>query len=359
MASIYDANTNYQINGVDLRDNPGLVTQEYLIDVYPSLIDNFQFAGLWLWGDNTYGQLGTNNIVHRSSPVQTIAGGTNWKQVSCGRDIAAAIKTDGTLWTWGSGSFGELGNNTATSRSSPVQTIAGGTNWKQVSIAGSTAAAIKTDGTLWLWGVNAIGNLGTNDTVVSKSSPVQTIAGGNNWKQVSAGIATAAIKTDGTLWTWGENYYGMLGQNDIADRSSPVQVGANTNWKQVSISSHSAAIKTDGTLWTWGINIFGQLGLSDTTARSSPTQVGTGTNWKQVSVSGGSTTHTAAIKTDGTLWLWGYNTRGELGNNNTTNIVSPVQTVSGGTNWKQVSAGYYVTLAIRDDSSDPFRSEPL
>ena len=417
MASIYDANTNYQINGVDLRDNPGLVTREYLIDVYPSLIDNFQFAGLWLWGENSSsalgtndtvhrsspvqtiaggtnwkqvscggtisgpsftftasiktdgtlwlwgyggsGRLGTNNVVDRSSPVQTIAGGTNWKQVSCGRDTVVAIKTDGTLWTWGVGSSGQLGNNTATSRSSPVQTVSGGTNWKQVSFARDTAAAIKTDGTLWLWGVNTSGNLGTNDTVVSKSSPVQTIAGGTNWKQVSAGAATAAIKTDGTLWTWGSNFQGALGQNDIADRSSPVQVGANTNWKQVSVGSHSAAIKTDGTLWTWGFNIFGQLGLSDTTARSSPTQVGTGTNWKQVSVSGGDTTYTAAIKTDGTLWLWGYNTNGQLGNNNTTNTVSPIQTISGGTNWKQVSSGAYHVAAIRDDSSDPFRSEPL
>ena len=143
MASIYDANTNYQINGVDLRDNPGLVTREYLIDVYPSLIDNFQFAGLWLWGENSSSALGTNDTVHRSSPVQTIAGGTNWKQVSAGSLHTVAIKTDGTLWLWGANVlYGTLGTNDIDTRSSPVQTIADGTNWKQVSGGVNFTAAV-------------------------------------------------------------------------------------------------------------------------------------------------------------------------------------------------------------------------
>jgi alpha-tubulin suppressor-like RCC1 family protein len=304
---------------------------------------------LWTWGNNTYGNLGINDIVHRSSPIQTVAGGINWSQVSCGGNNTAAIKTDGTLWLWGFNTSGQLGDNSRTSRSSPVQTVAGGTNWKQVSIGDGTTAAIKTDGTLWLWGVNNGGQLGDN-TTVSKSSPVQTVSDGTNWKQVSCGGShTAAIKTDGTLWLWGSNSAGKLGDNSITDKSSPVQtVSGGTNWKQVSCGGdHTAAIKTDGTLWTWGLNTSRQLGDNTSPSKSSPVQtVAGGTNWKQVSCGGN---NTAAIKTDGTLWVWGDNLYGQLGDNTITSRSSPVQTVSGGTNWKQVSFGNRVIAAVRGD----------
>ena len=313
---------------------------------------------LWLWGRNSYGQLGANNIVDRSSPVQTVSGGTNWKQVSCGLQFTMAIKTDGTLWGWGRNLYGQLGNNSVTGAfvgvSSPVQTVSGGTNWKQVSCGDIHTAAIKTDGTLWVWGRNTNGQLGTNNLTI-RSSPVQTIAGGTNWRQVSGGdIHTAAIKTDGTLWLWGNNDYGPLGTNDTASRSSPVQtVSGGTNWKLVACGAyHTAAIKTDGTLWSWGFNFYGGLGTNDTTPRSSPVQtVSGGTNWKLAS---SGKYYTAAIKTDGTLWLWGYNNYGQIGTNNLTGYgySSPVQTVSAGTNWKQVSANVDHITAIRDDSED-------
>ena len=132
--------------------------------------------------------------------MQTVASGTNWKQVSCARNHTAAIKTNGTLWVWGSNGYGELGTNNRTYYSSPVQTVASGTNWKLVSCNYYSTAAIKTDGTLWTWGYNLYGGLGDN-TVAGKSSPVQTVAGGTNWKHVDVGFynTCSAIKTDGTL----------------------------------------------------------------------------------------------------------------------------------------------------------------
>ena len=160
------------------------------------LIDRYAIGGLWALGLNSFGQVGDNTTTDKSSPVQTISAGTNWKQVSCGYSYTAAIKTDGTLWTWGRNSLGGLGDNSTTSKSSPVQTVSAGTNWKQVA-CGYQTAAIKTDGTLWLWGDNTYGQLGDN-SITKRSSPVQTIAFGTNWKQVSCGsITTTSVQEMG------------------------------------------------------------------------------------------------------------------------------------------------------------------
>ena len=196
--------------------------------------DCFLEGGLWLWGNN--GILGNNNQDNPSSPVQTISGGTNWKSIDqTGIVTSAAIKTDGTLWMWGDGAYGTLGNGLSgatVNRSSPVQTVSGGTNWKSISNGWFHTAAIKTDGSLWLWGYGGTGALGDN-TRINRSSPVQTISRGTNWKSVSAYMNTIGIKTDGTLWTWGRNVFGELGSGTTAYRSSPAQVGSLTNWKQI------------------------------------------------------------------------------------------------------------------------------
>jgi alpha-tubulin suppressor-like RCC1 family protein len=317
------------------------------------------FGSLLTWGSNFGGPLGNNTTTDRSTPVTTFAGGTNWKQVASGYRYTAAVKTDGTLWTWGRNTNGQLGNNTTTDRSTPVTTFAGGTNWRQVfcSETGHTVA-IKTDGTLWTWGRNINGQLGDN-TSVNRSTPVTTFAGGTNWIQSSCGgNITAAIKTDGTLWTWGSNLFGPLGDNATRDRSTPVTTFAGgTNWKQVFCKYSSvAAIKTDGTLWTWGRNYFlnslssGKLGNNTTVNRSTPvTTFAGGNNWKQVSMG---YSQMSAIKTDGTLWSWGgRSTQGLLGNNLTNSSLTPVTTFAGGTNWRQVGCGEVWTAAIKTDGT--------
>ena len=317
---------------------------------------------LWTWGRGSEGQLGGNTTTNRSTPVTTFAGGTNWKQVSSGRYYTAAIKTDGTLWTWGSGTDGQLGDNTVTNKSTPVTTFAGGTNWKQVSSGYFHCAAIKTDGTLWTWGFGGSGQLGRSNGSVNRLTPVTTFAGGTNWADtptaepedlytISASEQTAAIKTDGTLWTWGAGDSGQLGDNTATNKSTPVTTFAGgTNWKQVSVGyRHSAAIKTDGTLWTWGPGNYGQLGGNQYINQSTPvTTFAGGTNWKQVS---GGRLHSAAIKTDGTLWTWGKGTYGRLGDNTVTDKSTPVTTFAGGTNWKQVSSGWFHTAAIKTDGT--------
>jgi alpha-tubulin suppressor-like RCC1 family protein len=326
----------------------------------PAIIDQFAKTGsLWVWGGNIYGHLGTNQqdennggIAGTSTPVQTVAGSTNWKQIARGYNSQAAIKTDGTLWAWGYNFYGSLGDGTggnSTNKSSPVQTVAGGTNWKQVSVGFQYGHAIKTDGTLWAWGSNADGGLG-DGTTTNRSSPVQI--SGNIWKQVSSGRSiTTAIKTDGTLWGWGHNYYGQIGDGTTTYRSSPVQItGGGTTWKLVSTCwYHTAAIKTDGTLWSWGYGGQGAMGDNTTNDKSSPVQtVSAGTNWKQVAAGSGFTT---AIKTDGTLWTWGANDYATLGDGTTVNKSSPIQTTAGGTNWKQISSNYFASGAIKTDGT--------
>jgi len=326
------------------------------------LIERFTGKELLIWGRNNSGNLGDQTVIWRSSPVQTISGGTNWRSIEISKagsgtvpSTAAGIKTDGTLWIWGANAFGVLGNNTAIDASSPVQTISAGTNWKNISLAsGGVAAATKTDGTLWTWGDNAEGQLGDN-TIINKSSPIQTISSGTNWKTVNTSATHgSAIKTDGTLWTWGLGDFGELGNNNSGNlnrRSSPIQtISGGTNWKSASSSVFfMVALKTDGTLWSWGCATNGNLGLNDIVNRSTPTQMASnGTMWRSAS---SGAFHSAGIKTDGTLWVWGGANSGRLGNNNIIDASSPVQTVSGGTNWRVAYAAHLNTRAIKTDGT--------
>jgi alpha-tubulin suppressor-like RCC1 family protein len=305
---------------------------------------------LYSWGDNETGRLGLNDTADRSSPVQ-IGSLTTWRNMSAGSQAAFVTKTDGTLWAWGRNNVGQLGINqdSYANRSSPVQ-IGALTTWVRASTVSLSASALSTNGSLWTWGFNYSGQLGLSDTS-NRSSPVQ-VGGLTNWAQVSMSSASCiAIKTDGTLWAWGSGQNGRLGLNNTTDYSSPKQVGSLTNWSKVSAAAiQCLAIKTDGTLWAWGYNNYGQLGLNDTVSRSSPVQVGSLTNW--FSVSSGNA-FCSAIKTDGTLWAWGSNTTdGNLGLSDTVNRSSPVQ-VGALTNWAKSSSGVSTKFcfAIKTDST--------
>ena len=239
---------------------------------------------LWMWGNNSSGQVGINSTINKSSPTQ-VGTLTNWAQLSCsGANFSGAVKTNGTLYMWGFGGSGQLGNNQTNPRSSPVQ-IGALTNWANVQMApgANTAGALKTDGTLWIWGTKIQGQLGNNTTGGNLSSPVQ-VPTATDWAQFTVGSEDVmAVKTNGTLWGWGRNYRGSLGLGNTVSRSSPVQVGALTNWSQVSMgSAFSLAVKTDGTIWSWGKGDEGVLGLGSTVDKSSPVQIGTADTWYSV-----------------------------------------------------------------------------
>ena len=291
---------------------------------------------LWSWGTGSNGRLGQNNLTNFSSPIQIP--GTTWNSISGGAYHSLATKTDGTLWSWGYNGQGQLGQNTTTSISSPIQIP--GTSWSSISAGGFLSLAKKTDNTLWSWGLNTNGRLGQN-TTINRSSPVQIP--GTTWSAIDvSAIHSLATKTDGTLWSWGDADNGRLGINLGGDRSSPVQI-PGTQWNFISSAArgqHSLATKTDGTLWSWGSNAYGQLGQNDRITHSSPIQI-PGTSWSSIA---GGTIHSLATKTDGTLWSWGNNASGRLGLDDTTNVSSPIQIP--GTHWSSISGGNSHSLAL-------------
>ncbi|MEA2047943.1 MAG: hypothetical protein U9O64_05780 [Campylobacterota bacterium] len=357
---------------------------------------------LWAWGKNSYGQLGDDSTDDRNVSTQESTGATDWVSVNSGSVHTTAIKSDGTLWAWGNNWNGRLGDGTTVEKHVPTKESTRAADWSIVNAGSAHTAAIKSDGTLWTWGANDSGQLGDgttldsrnpiqpqlrvpiilrasdfmmplyvsqstatgdwkvlsllNDTEATASIKTQGIYGTFSiendrlfyiqttetnatdsgvleisneldtieimvnievryWKQVSAGYQfTVAIKPDGTLWAWGNNQSGQLGDGTTVEKHVPIQefTGA-TDWSLVSAGrSHTVAIKSNGTLWAWGDNDYGQLGDGTTLERDIPTQEATGaTDWSSISAGG---RHTSGIKSDDTLWLWGWNYYGELGN---------------------------------------------
>lgn len=226
--------------------------------------------------------------------------------------------------------------------------------WSLVASGWNFSLGIKTDGTIWAWGYNGNGQLG-NGTSIDCNTPTQ-IGNFNNWKSISGGpYFSLAIKTDGTLWGWGQNDYGQLGDGTIISKDTPTQIGIDNTWKAIVIGpddwvlgkGHTIALKTDNTLWAWGGNSFGQLGDGTTTDKQIPIQIGTDVNWASITTGHN---HSLAIKTDGTLWAWGWNNLGQLGDGTTNDQIVPIQ-IGTATNWKIISAGNGYSLGIKTDGT--------
>lgn len=345
---------------------------------------------LYAWGNATsVGQLGLGSTVSYSSPVQ-VGTLTNWSRVYGGLSVTMAVKTDGTLWSWGLNTSGQLGDGSTINKSSPVQ-IGTVTTWLKASSSGSNSLGLKDDGTAWSWGNNNVGQL-ADGTTVNKSSPVQigtlstwvdgnVLAGGqpvlldtSNNIYTAGGSANAGlrppsssfpiqvgtdtwldvavspsyvmgIKSDGSLWTSGNgSTVGSLGLNAVSSVTTFSRIGTLSGWSSVSTTFESSYGVRSGRLFAWGAGAGGALGIGSTVNQSSPVQVGTLTNWSQVATAAGAS-FMSAIKSDGTLWAWGLNSSGQLGDNSTTSKSSPVQ-VGTLTNWAKSHIGAAVAFHI-------------
>ena len=275
---------------------------------------------LWSWGANNDGELGNGEMSSsyegNNKPGKIM---TDVAAVTTGHSFTAAIKTDGTLWTWGNGGYGHLGDGSTENRATPKQVMSG---VSAVSAGAGFTLAIKTDGSLWAWGFNYSGQLGIGTRGSFRDTPVKIM---DDVAAVSAGSGhSMAIKTDGSLWAWGSNNKGALGTEE--DEYSPVKIMDDVASVSAG-SSHTMAIKKDGTLWGWGNNYDKQLGVSTGKAECfTPIPIDSISGVVAVQAS---EHHTLAIKSDGTLWGWGFNGGGQLGDGTNASRGTPVKIMDG------------------------------
>lgn len=302
---------------------------------------------LWAWGCNYAGTLGDGTLIDKSIPTQ-IGTDTNWSSIAVGYGHSVALKTDGTIWAWGNNHFGQLGNGTNTDSFVPIQ-IGTATDWIFIEAGEYQTVAIKSNGTMWAWGYNQVHGMLGDGTYVDRYVPTQ-VGVDSDWNSVSFGRSHAvALKNNGTMWSWGSNAQGALGDGTtVNNRNYPSQIGIGFSWQKISTGFlHSMAIRTDGTLWTWGFNDSGQLGDGTIINKNLPTQVGTDNSWNEVSAG---QKHCLALKSDKSFWVWGNNLQGQLGLGNTSDVHIPVRL---GTlnDWDSIYAGYGHSFSIKTDSN--------
>ncbi len=340
----------------------------------------------WAWGRNTLGQLGDNTIVDKLSPVSVVGGFTDWVHISTCR-TTLGIRANGTMWGWG---VNPVGDNTTSSRRSPVlvsggftdwatatagnynsgairangrlymwgsslwgrnadgigtnesritpnEILGGFTDWVDLHLMGSSSIALRKNGTVWGWGRNAAGNIG-DGTNTSRLSPVSTVGGFTDWIFVGGASETAfAIRANGVLYAWGDGGNGILGDGTTVGKNSPVSVlGGFTDWVFATGGAyHAVGLRANGTAWSWGLNRAGSNGDGTSTGKSSPVSVVGGfTDWVSLGCAYNST---VGLRANGTLWAWGQAGNGELGTGNTTSRSSPVSVVGGFTDWTMVT----------------------
>jgi alpha-tubulin suppressor-like RCC1 family protein len=306
---------------------------------------------VWAWGDNQFGELGDGTTTTGLALAQ-VTGLTGVTQVAAGRFVSLALRSDGTVWAWGANDAGQLGRGTTTGHEVTPTRVTGLTNVIKISAGGAFELALRSDGTVWAWGNDQLGSLGNGTTADYSAVPVK-VAGLDNVTDIAAGFdASAATRTNGisaakTVWTWGGNGSGQLGDGTLTDRSTPVQVtGLPVYIAGLSAGDNfTAVLGTDGKVWAWGDDSDGQLGnaRTDTPVTRPVNTIGPGKGITQISAGGDLM---LALVSDGTVLAWGGNGLGQLGiGSSTTQPAGPVQ-VTGLTGATQVAAGAASGFAV-------------
>lgn len=293
----------------------------------------------WCWGWNVDGGLGLGDRDMRELPTQ-VGTDEDWVEISAGTH-SCGIKADRSLWCWGRNDRGQLGLGDREMRLVPVRV--GTQRWASVSVGATSTCGIRSEGTLWCWGDNTYGQLGHLPSASVVTSP-QRVGSLSGWSVVSAAEYAHAcgIRTDGSMWCWGGNSVGQLGVGDTEPRVGQVRVNPDVTYLSVSVGAiHSCAIRGDQWMECWGQNQDGSLGVGDGEDRVSPTVVATVT-WASVSAG---MNFTCGLRTEGSLWCWGSNADQALGTSDTDDRVQPAR-VGVGTDWEAVDGGSGHTCGI-------------
>ncbi|HEX8072836.1 MAG TPA: S8 family serine peptidase [Pyrinomonadaceae bacterium] len=277
---------------------------------------------VWGWGDNYSGQAGVIDqfTFNKLRPTQVGGLAGQFTAVSAGASHSLALRSDGTVWAWGRGNFGQMGNGTNQERNAPAQ-VTGLTNVVAIAAGTESSFAVKADGTVWGWGSNQSLVLNLPGGTLSSNVPVQ-ISGISDVAAISAGgWHVLALKRDGTVWSWGDDIYGQLGSGG-GNTSGPRRVSNLAAVTAISAGyQHNLALKSDGTVWAWGRNFDGALGNGTPANSNVPVQVA---GVSAVGVAAGYN-HSGAILPDGSLRMWGTNANGQLGDHTTVARVAPVE----------------------------------
>lgn len=277
------------------------------------------------WGYNNYGTLGNNSGLTSYTAV-SVYSLTSIYKISAGTNFSLGLKKNGTIASWGRNNIGQLGNSTLIDASIPVNVLIN--NVSEISAGNNHALALKTDGTVWAWGSNVNGELG-NGTTTNTTSPVQ-VSSLNNVIAISAGKSkfSLALKNDGTVWAWGTSYAGILGIGPVVQSytRTPAQVHLLSNITAIATGEEfSLALKNDSTVWAWGVNTYGQLGNGTTTAANEPILINGLTSVVKIYAG---YNYAYAVKKNGTVWVWGNGTNGNFGDGNFTSSNVPIQVTS-------------------------------
>ena len=301
---------------------------------------------VWAWGNNFAGELGDGTTTTRLAPVQA-TGLTGVTQVAGGCQHSLALRSDGTVWAWGDNSAGQLGRGTVTGVEAPAAPVSGLAGVTKIAAGCGFSLALRSDGTVWAWGYNSVGQLGIGSTA-SSAVPVK-ITGVSQVTAIAAGwdSAVAVVAGGASVWAWGGNDAGQLGDGTLAGRTTPVRVTQIGTVHIVGVGvgfKYAAILGTDGSVWAWGADTRGQLGNAPvaTPVTRPVNTIGAGSGITQIAAGAD---HVVALKSGGTVLAWGDNTDGGLGNGTTTSVTGPVQ-VTGLTGATQVAAGLRAGFAV-------------
>ncbi|MEI6091624.1 MAG: T9SS type A sorting domain-containing protein [bacterium] len=339
---LFSPNLSFAQQPLSGKDSPSLQK--------PQTEELNDFGTLWGWGRNGEGQLGDGTNDDKFVPVQ-IGKDYKWKVITANIDGSLAIKTDGTLWAWGWNLHGQFGDGTFVSSNIPKR-IGDERRWCYVSAGSTHVLAIKSDSSLWAWGGNHRGDLGDSTLVIGQNYPSPIRVEPKTWQDlilISSGVEySAAIRKGGTLYTWGGNEKGQIGDGTNIYKNYPVKIGTDGEWLSINCDYYCTnAIKKDGTLWAWGDNTHGQLGDGTTIDKNTPVQIGVDNDWASIS---GAWHHSLALKKDGTLWAWGSNWQGGLGDSTISEVYYPVQ-IGKENDWVSITVDDYQSTAIKKDGS--------